>query len=162
MIHRDIKPANILLTSRAGIHDLVKVLDFGLAKQLDHESMQLTRTDSLTGTPLFMAPESIRDAAAAGVLSDVYSIGAVGYTLLCGSPPFFGDSTDVCARKLHEVPEPPRFRINAPLPDDLQLVLMRCLSLDPKDRPQSAKQLASELLRCADSNLWTQADAALW
>ena len=163
MVHRDIKPANILLTSRSGIHDLVKVLDFGLAKQVDHDSMQLTRVDSLTGTPLFMSPEAIRDAASADVLSDIYSIGAVGYTLLCGLAPFDGDSsTDVCAKKLHGEPERPEHRIDVPLAADLQEVLLRCLSLDPEKRPQSAQRLASELLACEDSPHWTQADAALW
>ncbi|QDV45718.1 Serine/threonine-protein kinase PrkC [Stieleria neptunia] len=163
MIHRDIKPANVLLTSRSGIHDLIKVLDFGLAKQIDHESMQLTRVDSLTGTPLYMSPEAIRDAASADVLSDIYSIGAVGYTLLCGHAPLEGESaTDVCAKKLHEEPEPPERRIGVPLAKDLQRVLLRCLHLDPLTRPQSAQQLANELLACADSPHWTQADAALW
>ncbi|MDM4017665.1 serine/threonine protein kinase [Roseiconus lacunae] len=162
LVHRDIKPANVLLTSRSGIHDLIKVVDFGLAKQLDQESVQLTRTDSLTGTPMYMSPESIRDAASAGVWSDIYSIGAVGYTLLCGTPPFVGDSADVCVRKLHESPERPDARIGSPLPEDLQQVLLRCLRQDPKDRPQSAKELASLLLACADSPHWTQADAGIW
>ncbi|QDV87266.1 Serine/threonine-protein kinase PrkC [Stieleria magnilauensis] len=163
LIHRDIKPANVLLTSRSGIHDLIKVLDFGLAKQIDHDSMQLTRVDSLTGTPLYMSPESIRDAASADVLSDIYSIGAVGYNLLCGLAPLEGESaTDVCAKKLHEEPESPERRIGVPLAKDLQRVLLRCLHLDPQARPQSAQQLAGELLACADSPHWTQADAALW
>ena len=163
MVHRDIKPANVLLTSRSGIHDLIKVLDFGLAKQLDHESLQLTRVDSLTGTPLYMSPESIRDASAAGVLSDIYSIGAVGYTLFCGVPPFSGESsTEICARKLHEPPEPPEKRLGVSVSRHLQDVLMRCLQLEPADRPQSAKQLAAELLACPESPRWTQADAALW
>ncbi|MCA9136537.1 MAG: serine/threonine protein kinase [Planctomycetales bacterium] len=163
MVHRDIKPANVLLTSRSGIHDLVKVLDFGLAKQLDHDSMQLTRVDSLTGTPLYMSPESIRDAASSDVLSDIYSIGAVGYTMLCGFAPFDGESSvDVCAKKLHEEPESPESRIGVPLARDLQDVLLRCLRLDPTKRPQSAQKLAAELVSCSDSPHWTQADAALW
>ncbi|MCC9603048.1 serine/threonine protein kinase [Stieleria sp. JC731] len=162
LVHRDIKPANVLLTSRSGIHDLVKVVDFGLAKQLDHETAQLTRTDSLTGTPLYMAPESIRDAASAGVLSDIYSIGAVGYTLLCGSPPFIGESSDVCVQKLYHEVESPAFRIGRTVSDDLQAVLLRCLRRDPKERPQSAKELAAMLLSCADSPHWTQADAGIW
>lgn len=163
LVHRDIKPANVLLTSRSGIHDLIKVVDFGLAKQLDHDSMQLTRVDSLTGTPLFMSPESIRDAASADVRSDLYSIGAVGYTLLCGFAPFDGESsTEVCARKLHEEPELPERKINVSLAHDLQDLLLRCLSLDPEKRPQSAQQLASDLLACSDSPHWNQQDAALW
>ena len=163
MVHRDIKPANVLLTSRSGIHDLVKVLDFGLAKQIDHDSIQLTRVDSLTGTPMYMSPESIRDASAAGVLSDIYSIGAVGYTLLTGVTPFSGEtSADICAQKLHEDPLRPQLRIDAPLPQDIQRVLMDCLSCDPEKRPQSVEDLATRLSMCQDGPKWTQRDAALW
>lgn len=163
LVHRDIKPANVLLTSRSGLHDLIKVLDFGLAKRLDQESRQLTRTDGLTGTPLYMSPEAIRDASSANELSDIYSIGALGYTLLSGVPPFEGESSaDVCAKKLNGAPEPPERRIGLPLAEDLQTVLMRCLQLDPGKRPPSAKQLAVELLACVDSPHWTQQDAALW
>ncbi|MEL6107850.1 MAG: serine/threonine protein kinase [Planctomycetota bacterium] len=163
MIHRDIKPANVLLTARSGIFDLVKVLDFGLAKQVDHESMQLTRVDSLTGTPLYMSPESIRDASTADQLSDVYSIGAVGYTLLTGVAPFDGDtSADVCAKKLHQEPPRPDERIGADLVSDLQLVLLDCLSLDRHRRPGSVEELVARLMGCRDSVGWNQHDAALW
>ncbi|MEM6470405.1 MAG: serine/threonine protein kinase [Planctomycetota bacterium] len=163
MVHRDIKPANVLLTSRSGIHDLVKVLDFGLAKQLDHDSLQITRTDSLTGTPLFMSPESIRDASSSDRLSDIYSIGAVGYTLLCGQPPFDGPtSADVCALKLHGEPEWPEEKISQTLAYDLQSVLMRCLRRDPSLRPESVHALATELSKCEVTDHWSQQDAALW
>ncbi|MEO1524434.1 MAG: serine/threonine protein kinase [Planctomycetota bacterium] len=163
MVHRDIKPANVLLTARSGIFDLIKVLDFGLAKQIDHESMQLTRVDSLTGTPLYMSPESIRDASAADRLSDIYSIGAVGYTLLTGVAPFDGEtSADVCAKKLHQEPERPDERLGAALANDLQRVLLDCLSLDPEKRPGSVPDLVSRLMRCQDSVGWNQHDAALW
>ncbi|MEO1616253.1 MAG: protein kinase [Planctomycetota bacterium] len=163
MVHRDIKPANVLLTSRSGIHDLVKVLDFGLAKQLDHESLQITRTDSLTGTPLYMSPEAIRDASSADRLSDVYSIGAVGYTLLCGQPPFDGPtSADVCASKLHGEAEWPEEKIGQPICRELQSVLMRCLRRDPQERQPSALHLAAELSACTVEAQWSQHDAALW
>lgn len=163
MVHRDIKPANILLTSRSGIHDLVKVLDFGLAKQLDHDSLQITRTDSLTGTPLYMSPESIRDASSADRLSDLYSIGAVGYTLLCGRPPFEGPSSaDVCAAKLHREAEWPEEKIAQPLARDLQSVIMRCIDRDPAKRPLSVNALVHELAQCETPTPWSQQDAALW
>jgi len=126
--------------------------------------MQLTRTDGLTGTPLYMSPESIRDASAADERSDLYAIGAIGYSLLCGAPPFEGDSAaDVCAMKLHHpLPESPDRRLGVPLAADLQGVLLRCLSRDPQARPSSARQLAVDLMSCRDSPHWTQQDAALW
>lgn len=163
MIHRDIKPANVLITARAGLYDLVKVLDFGLAKQIDAETMQLTRTESLTGTPLYMSPESVRDASAASRLSDIYSIGSVGYMLLTAMAPYDGDSSaDVCARKLHEDAIDPRERLDAELPDDLVRILMRCLRRDPEHRPKSVDELGKRLLRCRDAPKWNQQDAALW
>lgn len=94
---------------------------------------------------------------------NVYSIGAVGYKLICGFAPFGGESsTDVCAKKLHKEPELPERKINVTLARDLQQVLLRCLSLDPEKRPQTAQQLANDLLACVDSPHWTQQDAALW
>ncbi|WP_197454215.1 serine/threonine-protein kinase [Stieleria varia] len=163
MVHRDIKPANILLASRAGQHDLIKVLDFGLAKQIDHETMQLTRAESLTGTPLYMSPESVRDASLASQQSDIYSIGSVGYMLLTALAPFAGDSSaDICAKKLHEDPIPPAKRLAGDFPDDLVEILMQCLHRDPEKRPQSARELARRLSRCKNSPHWRQGDAALW
>jgi serine/threonine protein kinase len=87
----------------------------------------------------------------------------VGYTLICGFPPFSGASSiDVCAKKLNKEPELPEKKINASLARDLQKLLLRCLSLDPERRPQSTQRLAKDLLACVDSPHWTQQDAALW
>jgi serine/threonine-protein kinase len=84
IIHRDLKPSNVLLT-RDGVP---KIADFGLAKRLESDSGQ-TRTGSIMGTPTYMAPEQAWGrTAAVGPLSDLYSIGAILYTLLTGRPPF--------------------------------------------------------------------------
>ena len=79
-LHDFVDPANILLTARAGLYDLVKVLDFGLVKEIDRETLDLTRAEAMTGTPLYMSPEVARDASKASTRSDLYSIGVVGYT----------------------------------------------------------------------------------
>ena len=163
MIHRDIKPANVLITSRAGLFDLVKVVDFGLAKRVDAETMQLTITESLTGTPLYMSPESVRDASTASTRSDIYSIGSVGYMLLTAMTPFEGDSSaEICAKKLNEDPIDPRLRLDVNFPADLVRILMKCLSRDPNERPETVEQLGSRLLKCKHAELWAQQDAALW
>ena len=163
MIHRDIKPANILITARAGIYDLVKVVDFGLVKQTDRDTVQLTQSDTITGSPHFMSPEAIRDAATAGVQSDLYSVGAVGYFLLTGVAMFESDSTaDVCARQLNEEPIRPDDVVGEPLPEDLQNVLMSCLRKEPEDRPRSAQELADALLQCAASSEWSEAEIEHW
>ena len=94
MIHRDIKPSNVIVTARSGMYDMVKVLDFGLVKQIDGQlestslestSLDLTQSDGIIGTPMYMSPEAVRDAAASNERSDLYSLGAVGYMMLAGA-----------------------------------------------------------------------------
>jgi serine/threonine-protein kinase len=163
LVHRDIKPANILLTARAGLYDLVKVLDFGLVKEIDRNTLDLTRSGAVTGTPLYMSPEVVRDASKADPRSDLYSIGAVGYTLLTGLTTFDGESAaDICAKHLNAEPIRPADRIGHPLSDDLQNVLMSCLRKNAEDRPASADELADALLQCRDAGHWTIVDACQW
>lgn len=163
MIHRDVKPANILLTARAGLVDMIKVLDFGLVKTVDRETAELTVSDGITGTPMYMSPESVRDASKADVRSDLYSVGAVGYTLLTGCPLFEGDSSvDVCLMQLNDDPIRPSERIGQPLAEDLQNVLMSCLRKDPADRPPSIDDLDAALRDCRDADHWSAADAIRW
>ncbi len=163
MIHRDIKPSNILLTASAGLYDMIKVLDFGLVKKIDEDTRELTHTDGITGTPMYMSPESVRDATTADQRSDLYSVGAVGYTLLTGRPTFDGDSSvDVCLKQLKEMPVRPEQRLGRPLPDDLQNVLMSCLRKDPKERPRSIEDLQLALRQCEAADRWTVADALQW
>ncbi|MGI9470702.1 MAG: serine/threonine protein kinase [Rubripirellula sp.] len=163
MIHRDIKPSNILLTARAGLYDMIKVLDFGLVREVDRESADLTQSEGITGTPMYMSPESVRDATKADEQSDLYSTGAVGYTLLTGMPTFEGDSSvDVCLKQLNEEPIRPSDRLGASLPDDLQNLLMSCLRKEPKERPHTMEEFESSLRQCTDAGRWTSADAIRW
>ena len=163
LVHRDVKPANILLTARSGLYDMIKVLDFGLVKQVERETMELTHSDGITGTPMYMSPESVRDASTVDERSDLYSIGAVGYTLLTGLPPFDGDSSvDICLKQLNEDPVRPSDRIGGPLPDDLQNTLMNSLRKDPEQRPHSVQDFAESLRQCRDAFRWTTADAMRW
>lgn len=161
MIHRDIKPSNLLLATGSGLQDVVKVLDFGLVKQLDvdcpagTEPSDLTDIDGITGTPMYMSPEAVRDAATADPRSDLYAVGAVGYFLLTGQPLFQGEhSVDVCLNQLHDQPLRPSDRIRQPLPEDLENLLMSCLQKSPEQRPQSAAALADSLRCCRDAGGW--------
>ncbi|EMI55611.1 serine/threonine-protein kinase [Rhodopirellula sallentina] len=167
LIHRDIKPANILLSAQANSWDFIKVLDFGLVKDLgrvdDTVALTMTRSDSITGTPLYMAPETIRDPSAATMAGDLYSIGAVGYALLTGQTTYDGESAiDLCLKQLEHAPVRPEVRLGRVLPDGLQDLIMQCLSLDAEARPASVSELMARLDALPESGRWNQADSALW
>ncbi|WP_160168338.1 serine/threonine-protein kinase [Novipirellula maiorica] len=163
IVHRDIKPANIILTEVSGVGDLIKVLDFGLVKEITRDTVELTQVDSITGTPMYMSPEAVRDASAANAQSDLYAVGAVGYALLAGVPLFEGGaSVDICLKQLNEVPMRPAERIGVPLADDLQNVLMSCLQKDAHQRPMSMDELADTLRACEDYGAWTPVDSVHW
>jgi serine/threonine-protein kinase len=162
LIHRDIKPANIHLCRRGDIPDFVKVLDFGLVREVKNAS-DVTRSnvDAVVGTPLFMAPEAILTPDKIDARADIYGLGCVAYYLVAGAPPFTGESAvEVLAHHLHSAPTPPSQ--GRSVPDDLERVILSCLAKDPADRPQSAEALLRSLERCRDAATWTEADAGAW
>jgi hypothetical protein len=164
LIHRDIKPANIMLTQRGGVPDFVKLLDFGLVKAIDSRRMQtLTAADAITGTPLYMAPETIQDAEGGDARGDLYALGAVGYYLLTGKPVFdTGSVLDIMRAHVETEPLPPSRRTERPISRELELLILMCLEKSPADRPQSASEMASLLTQCVPEQPWTAADAASW
>jgi hypothetical protein len=166
LIHRDVKPANVILCERGGTPDVVKVLDFGLVKQLGpSERTDLTRSgaDRIIGTPLYLSPEGITDPSSVDGRSDLYALGAVGYMLLTGVPPFTGGSVvEVCGHHLHTVPTPPSEKIHAPIPVDLEQLILKCLAKSPNDRPPGAATLRGELLGCSTASSYTPENAAHW
>ncbi len=163
LVHRDIKPANLMLTTRAGIRDFVKVLDFGLVKALDAKAAAtLTAAGSWAGTPLYLAPEAITSPEDVDPRSDLYAVGAVGYFLLTGATIFEAESvTKIIHQQLHADVVPPSARSGRPVAVDLEVLLMSCLAKSPADRPQSAADLARDLARC-NGNPWTNEDAESW
>jgi hypothetical protein len=164
LIHRDIKPANVMLCRHGGDVDVPKLLDFGLVKDLEaSHSLSLTSTNTITGTPLYMAPEAILSPREVDARSDLYALGAVGYFMLTGTHVFDGDSVvEVCGRHLHEAPEPPVERVGKPVPQDLSDLLLACLAKQPKDRPQNARELKQRLLACVPSSPWGNEQACAW
>ncbi|MET0594432.1 MAG: serine/threonine-protein kinase, partial [Polyangiaceae bacterium] len=157
LLHRDVKPANVFLCERGGAHDVVKVLDFGLSKELGESGIDLDRSEagSIVGTPTYLAPEAITAPEKMDGRSDLYALGALGYFLLTGVPPFQGNTVlEMCAQHVHAAPEPLSSRVRFAIPAELERLVMSCLAKSPADRPRDAATLRSALLPLADS--WTE------
>jgi serine/threonine-protein kinase len=164
LIHRDVKPANLMLCERGRVADVIKVLDFGLVKsQIEDDDGKVSRTDAIVGTPTYLAPESILRPDRVDARADLYAVGAVAYFLLTGRDVFEGTTVvEVCASHLHTKPEPPSARLGAPVPADLEGLVMSCLAKSPADRPASAEALRRQLLACVDANGWSDALGHDW
>ena len=146
IVHRDLKPANILLTADG----IPKVTDFGLAKSLGAD-IGLTRTDSIIGSPSYMAPEQAGGTASRiGPATDVYSLGAILYELLTGRPPFRAATVLDTLEQVRSAEPAPPSRIQPGLPIDLETIVLKCLEKEPTRRYPSAEALAAEIRRfCA-------------
>ena len=163
LIHRDIKPANILAAERGGLLDFAKLLDFGLVKTMDTElsSMKLTMEGTVVGSPLFAPPETV-GSGELDARSDIYSIGATTFFLATGQPVFDGDRPlKVFFAHANETPREPR-TVSPDVPEDLNNIIMKCLSKDPADRYQSAEELRQAFARCESFGQWSQEDARQW
>ena len=149
IIHRDLKPSNVMLVRPSDEQgDLVKVLDFGVAKFLrDEGGPDLTVPDAAVGTPRFMAPEQIGGAGVVDFRADIYAVGGLLYFMLSGGhSPIEGNNVqNVWQRKLTEDPTPLR-HYRSDLADDLEALVMQCLARSPAERPASAEDLKKLLL----------------
>jgi serine/threonine-protein kinase len=164
LIHRDVKPGNIFVARRGGIDDVAKLLDFGLVKPTVDEGqpMDITREGVITGTPLYMSPEQATGDSEPDARSDVYSLGAVGYFLVTGRPPFDDDRPIKLMIAHAREPVTPPSKHCRDLPADLEEVILRCLAKDPADRFQSASALRQALLACDAAAEWSRDHAAAW
>ncbi len=163
LVHRDIKPANVLVSQHGGIPDAVKVLDFGLVKDVRGSSdVTLTAGEGLLGTPLYISPEAIKYPEAVTAASDVYSVALLGYFLLTASHVAQATTLlEVCADHLYGKPERPSERLGTPLPASLEDVILQGLAKVPSARP-SARQFAVDLRACSGFVPWTEDDARAW
>ncbi len=155
VIHRDLKPANIMLLSRAGDADFVKVLDFGVAKSTaGDQDTQLTHTGMLVGTVDYMAPEQIMGKPVDG-RTDVYALGVVLYKMLSGKPPFKDTGVPALIHAhLNTMPKP-LIEVTTGVPNELDHVVLRCLAKSPDRRFESMAELARALAQAVmrDSGL---------
>jgi serine/threonine-protein kinase len=143
VIHRDLKPENIFLCRRDDGSDLVKLLDFGIAKSR-HDS-RLTGQGELFGTPQYMAPERILGNDTGGS-SDLYALGVVFFEMLSGELPF--NAPDVATFFVKHMNEPARSlqALNSRVPARLDELVAKLLAKDPKDRPIDAHRVHQDLL----------------
>ncbi|HEY6089281.1 MAG TPA: serine/threonine-protein kinase [Gemmatimonadaceae bacterium] len=158
VIHRDIKPDNIIIDEETG---RAMVTDFGIARALtDSGDSRLTATGMAIGTPAYMSPEQSAGDHAIDGRSDLYSLGVVGYQMLCGQPPFVANNTpSMLVKHLSERPVPVDERW-PDLPPDLARAVMICLEKDPTDRFPSAAAFSAALSGGAMPTLATRASTA--
>lgn len=163
LVHRDIKPQNIMLSMRGGAFDVVKVLDFGLVKEIDRETTRdLTQYSKVLGTPLYMAPERLRDPSDADARADIYALAATAFHLLTGANIFEAGSDHELTYQVLNVP-PPRVSAVAPaVPVELDDLLFRCLAKDRNDRPASIDAVAESLELMARNERWSPRQARQW
>lgn len=164
LIHRDIKPANIYICKSGLKFDLVKVLDFGLVKRsLDQADSRLTVAGTVTGTPAFTAPEMAISSHKADARSDIYSLGCVAYWLVTGFMVFESDTPmGTILEHVQSTPVPPSERVEMEVPEDLETIILACLSKTPGDRPQSCLELITQLESCECYREWDQNRARQW
>jgi serine/threonine protein kinase len=158
VIHRDIKPDNIIIDEETG---RAMVTDFGIARALtDSGDSRLTATGMAIGTPAYMSPEQSAGDSSIDGRSDLYSLGVVGYQMLCGQPPFVANNTpSMLVKHLSEKPIPVDERW-PDLPQDLSRAVMMCLEKDPADRFPNAAAFALALDGGSMPTLATRASSA--
>jgi serine/threonine-protein kinase len=164
LVHRDIKPANVMICERGGESDVAKVLDFGLVKDTHAtDKRDITQFARLLGTPTYMAPERIRNPAAASPAVDIYAVGAVAFLLLTARRVFDAPNELELARRVLEVEAPRAARFaQRPIPPALDALIARCLAKDPAARPQRIEELIEVLAAVLREHPWTHDEAARW
>lgn len=153
IIHRDIKPQNLFLAWQGRL-ELIKILDFGISKaalsgQVFGDDLSSGEQDWVMGTPLYMSPEQLRHAPDIDERTDIWSLGAVLYELVCGQPLFSGNTQTAVCRQVFEAGSR-SIRVDVPgVPDALWEVIERCLSQQKEQRFANVAELGQALLRFA-------------
>lgn len=164
LVHRDMKPQNIMLCERGGESDVVKVVDWGLIKDLRaDDTRELTRYTRVLGTLAYMPPERVRHPGRADALVDVWGLGAVAYFLLTAKR-LYDAPNDFDLQRLVLEEDAPRVSHNAPrpVPRALDELVARCLAKDPAARPQTMDELLAVLGAVLRDDPWSAAQASSW
>lgn len=164
LIHRDVKPGNLFVCRHGIDFDFLKVLDFGLVKDIRGSSHTIAAQEAgICGTPGFIAPEQILDPRKADGRADLYSLGCTAYWLLAGKPLFEGDTTMVILSH-HMSAEPPPLShfTELELPKGVEQLVMSCLAKDPAERPQSALEIIERIDETGIAEEWTASRRKQW
>jgi serine/threonine-protein kinase len=146
VVHRDLKPDNIFVCLRADGSDLVKILDFGIARS--RSDTRLTHAGELFGTPQYMAPERILSGDA-GPSVDLYALGVIFFEIATARLPFeAGDPASYLAKHIKEQPPAPR-SFSAHIPEQLDALIMQLLEKEPRARPVDAHRIEKDLAALA-------------
>ncbi|MET0592206.1 MAG: serine/threonine-protein kinase [Polyangiaceae bacterium] len=153
IVHRDLKPANLFLTRGADGSDVVKVLDFGISKNIDpdasHGTASMTTAAGALGSPTYMSPEQLTEAGQVDERTDVWALGVILFEFLTGGPPFRADNLPkLFLAILHQKPPSPA-TLRPDLPPALVAVILRCLEKDRKKRFANIDEFANALVEIA-------------
>ncbi len=171
LIHRDLTPSNLMISVRGGVADFVKVLDFGLVKELSSEDLSaddpdaaphdsLDKSGRFFGTPGYTPPEVIVGGGT-DARSDLYAVGAIWFALLTGRPAFEGSGAPaIFAAQMQASPRSVR-ELRPEVPAQLDVLVARCLAREPDERPASVQEILDELVTVPVPE-WTGEQAAAW
>ncbi len=146
IVHRDLKPQNLFLTQRPDGSPCVKVLDFGISKvAVEDGAPNLTSTDTIMGTPLYMSPEQVRSLKNVDARADIWALGAILFELLTMSPIFHAPSASALCAMIAMDPPTPLRALRPHAPPGLEAAILRCLHKDPAGRFQDIAALSEAL-----------------
>jgi eukaryotic-like serine/threonine-protein kinase len=163
IIHRDLKPENLFLSERLDGSPLIKLIDFGISKNLRARNRRLAQTNpaELVGSPYYMAPEQMRGSRSVDGRADIWALGVVLYELCTGQTPFAADSIPaVCHLVMNESPTPPR-TFAPDLPEELEAIIARCLEKNPDARFADISEFAAALAPFGSPDAQSYAERAL-
>ncbi len=163
LIHRDIKPPNIILCERGGQYDSVKVLDFGLVKDVKQHDIKMTAMHEVAGTPAYVAPERLTDPVKVDHRADIYSLGSVGFNLLSGAEVFEGaTAVEICYHVMKTPPPRVTAKTSQTIPAALDQLVADCLAKDPDERPANVTRIIEALDAIDGLAPWDNEAARQW